>query len=777
MNNPAETNIEIDLKFLCEKFRFENRNGDTIIAEAEAATSVNGGKSITIKGPAEPDELLCDRVYTFYGQWTSYTNKRTGDIEQQFSFRTFTEHPPAGRAGVVGYLLQAGQGKRIGPATADKIWRRFGEDSIRVVREEPETINRLFRIRLDYCQAVSEWLERKKKLEQITVQLTGLFAGRGFPRSIIKQVLQRWGNSSITRIKKDPYALMTFSGVGFATCDKLYLSLGLRIDRLRRQAYAAWFGIYSDSSGHTWFPVQFVKSSLNRIVGSGANLKRALKMAKKIHELGETRHGALAFSREEDGALVDSGGTLWIAEGKKASNEKRISQLVADASEEKLFWPDVEELGEGPTEHQKNNLRNALKGPIAILGGSPGTGKSWTGSLLIKRLEKVVGSGNIKVAAPTGKAAVRITDVMKENGLKYTAKTWHSLLGVDANGDNNGIWSFQKNEKDPFECKVIIGDESSMIDTDLMSHILRARRPGTHVLFLGDVNQLPPVGHGAPLRDFISAGLPYGELTKIMRNSGGIVEACAAIRDGEEWTAGDNLVIDEDPGQMETIVRRLEESEANGKDPVWECQVVVAVNKKSPLSRKAVNKVLQNEFNHNPEVKGSIFRKGDKIVCLKNGRYELLNKQPGESVEAYVANGELARVVESRPNLLIVELPNSIDPESKEKNRVIKIPVGRGDEESTGCNWDLGYALSVHKSQGSEWPVVLVVLDEYPGARRVCDRSWIYTAISRAKNKCVLIGKKTTGDAMCKRQTILSRKTFLKERLLGDLVNMELAGV
>ena len=764
--NIHEDKIEINAKFLGERFRFENKSGDVIIADCEVETNVNGGQCVTLKGPAEQGELMADRVYTFYGRWATYT-RANGDIEKQFAFQTFVEHPPAGRAGVVGYLLQAGQGNRFGPATVNKIWNRFGEDSIRITREEPETINRLFRVRMDYCQAVSEWLEDKKKLEQITVQLTGLFSGKGFPRSIIKQILQRWGNSAINRIKKDPYALMTFSGVGFAICDKLYLSLGLRIDRLRRQAYATWFGIYSDSSGHTWFPVQFANAALCKTVGSGADLKRALKMAKKIHKLGETRHGSLAFSREENGAVVESGGTLWIAEGKKALNEKRIAKLISEASEESVFWPDVNDL-DGLQDHQKHHLEHALKGPIAILGGSPGTGKSWTGSKLIQKLEKQFGLKKIAVAAPTGKAAVRITDVMKEHGLNYTAKTWHSLLGVDSNGDDNGIWNFQRNEKDPFPYDVIIGDESSMIDTDLMSHILRARSRGTHILFIGDVNQLPPVGHGAPLRDFISAGLPYGELTEIMRNSGGIVEACAAIRDGKHWEAGDNLKVDEDPNQMESIIKHLRQAEQQGFDPVWDCQVVVAVNEKSPLSRKAVNKILQNELNENPEVKGSRFRKGDKVVCLKNGKFEPFDKR-SEEAEIYVANGELAEVVEAKSNLLVVKLPN--------EEQAVKIPVGKSDGESTGCNWDLGYALSVHKSQGSEWPVVLVALDEYPGAKRVCDRSWIYTAISRAKKKCVLIGKKSTADSMCKRQTIMNRKTFLKERLLLNVAEMELAGV
>jgi exodeoxyribonuclease V alpha subunit len=381
----------------------------------------------------------------------------------------------------------------------------------------------------------------------------------------------------------------------------------------------------------------------------------------------------------------------------------------------------------------------------------------------------------VAVAAPTGKAAVRISEVMHGHGLEITAKTWHSLLGVGEVDKVSGRFGFNHNEKNPLQYKVIIGDESSMLDTDLMTSVIKARAVGTQILFLGDVNQLPPVGHGAPLRDMISAGLPYGELTEIQRNSGGIVEACAAMRDGETWGEGDNLKIDSRPDQVKSIVDQLHQAAANGYNPVWNCQVVVAVNEKSPLSRKAVNVILQEEFNENEKIKGSPFRPGDKIVCLKNGFFPLHDEtgdpdeiDMDEDGRAYVANGELAKVEEVEEKFFVASL-NS--PE-----RVIKIPRGKsgGGENSTGCSWDLGYALSVHKSQGSEWPVVVVVLDEYPGARRICDRSWIYTAISRAKDSCILVGKKSTADSMCRRQSILNRKTFLRERILLNAAKREL---
>ena len=768
---------EIQALYQGEKFRFSNSDGDVIIGEVETKKT-----NFTIKGQADEGELSPGQTYSFYGRWSSYKNKRTGDTEKQFHFQSFVQNQPAGKAGVVSYLIQAGQGNRVGPVTANKIWQQFGEDSIRIAREEPETINRLFGIRIDYCEAVSKWLRDRLKLEQVTIRLTGLLNNRGFPKSLPKKLLQQYGNRSVDVIKRNPFVLMDQKGVGFLTCDKFYLSLGLRADRLRRQAFAAWYSIHSDSSGHTWYPVQFVKAGINRLIGNGARVKRALQLSKKICELGDDRHGALAFNREENETIVESGGSVWVAEGKKSKNEKWLAKLVADATVEGHQWPDVDVVA-GISDHQRNELKKALTGPIAILGGSPGTGKTFSAAALIKAIAATIGLSNISVSGPTGKSAVRITEVMNDYGIDLTARSNHSMLGVDkSNATSGGDWVFQHNETNPLKFKVLIIDESSMIDTDMMCCVLRARSNGTHVLFLGDVNQLPPVGHGAPLRDLIAAGLPYGELTEIMRNSGGIVESCAAMRDGEQWEAGDNLRIDDRPEQIESIVDQLRQAEAQEFDPVWDCQVVVAVNEKSPLSRKAVNEVLQAEFNDNPKMKGSPFRKGDKIVCLKNGNYPLdgdVGSSDSDSSDSeidadedgkvYVANGELAAVVSVQDKFYVAKLTSP--------DRVIRIPRGKSDDGSSGCFWDLGYALSVHKSQGSEWPVVLVVLDEYPGARRVCDRSWIYTAISRAKELCVLIGKKSTADSMCRRQSIANRKTFLKEQILLNCAEMELVGL
>ncbi len=231
--------------------------------------------------------------------------------------------------------------------------------------------------------------------------------------------------------------------------------------------------------------------------------------------------------------------------------------------------------------------------------------------------------------------------------------------------------------------------------------------------------------------------------------------------------------------RMLEAIQRAAESDLN-LDPIWDCQVVCAVNKKSKLSRIELNKFLQARLNRSPAIKGSPFRLGDKVVNTKNGFFPTVeididdpDTQTNSKGDVYVANGELAEVIEVQEKLIIAKLTKP--------DRVIKIPrgkiekdTGKDDKPNTGCSWDLGYALSVHKSQGSEWPVVIVMIDEYPGARMVCSREWLYTAISRAKLRCVLIGKKSTADRFCRNVAIGKRKTFLKEQILLRKVEREL---
>jgi exodeoxyribonuclease V alpha subunit len=836
MSFPQSTSsnlIEITATYRGERFRFAAKDpseSDTVVAEvlrkhpgfdnADVTISTEESLSsfdfddadefgtITVKGPADLDELRDGLEYRFYGKWTTYKNKRSGRLEKQFTFQTFTLCTPHNRTGIIKYLQTA---PNVGTARARKLWETFGADAVRVAREEPaKVVATLSGVSIEKANEAAKYLEDQSALENCSIDLVELLEGRGFPKSLPKKVLKTWGNCGVDVIRRNPYALMAFRNCGFKRCDSLYLQLQLPPGKLKRQALSAWYSIASNTEGHTWHPIQTAIKGIGANV-AGANLEpeKALTLAKRAKMLEER----IVYSTHN--GLQYTNGTRWIAEAKKARSERTVASYVVDAMQETPVWDAIlqredflAKTGPDGEEHQRERIAATLQGVIGILGGSPGTGKTYTAAAVIRTLITLYGAGNVAVAGPTGKSAVRVTEAMHANGVQLRARTIHSLLGVAQaaeDGDRDGTWGFTHNEKNPLPFKFIVVDESSMIDTDLMRSLLAARAKDCHILLLGDICQLPPVGHGAPLRDMIAAGVAYGELREIRRNSGRIVKVCAQIRDKQRWndsaeidiSAGENLKVmscDGTDEQINTMLWAVRHAEKQGLNPVWDCQIIVPVNAKSKLSRKELNKVLQTELNASPAVAGSQFRTGDKIVNLKNGFFEIDQSywqqpkkdndeateevqevQQNDKGEVFVANGELAEVLAADESLTVAKLTNPL--------RIIKIPKGKSkdaptagsdqdndsdEKTSTGCSWDLGYALSCHKSQGSEWPVAIVMLDEYPGAKMVCSREWIYTAISRAKKLCLLIGKKATADSYCRKSSLAARKTFLKELILEE---------
>lgn len=796
--NP-ESASRTTLQEITAEWRGERQRwGDTVLGsarelrgpngEAQQSLPTIGGGDLTVKGqaPLSEDgkcELERGLSYRFYGRFTEHPK-----YGRQFHFQTFVRAQPHSREGIIRYLQKA---PNIGQAFALKLWQKFAGDAVRILRESPEVAAAAVDgLSADQAREAAEWLSGEVALESCSIDLIDLLAGRGFPRNTAKAAVAKWGNRAPEIIRRNPYALMRFRGCGFARTDAMYLDLGLPPERLKRQAYCCWYVLSRDTDGHTWRPVEFVEEGLRGFVGGAdVNGPAALKLAK----LG----GLIATRRDESGRL-------WIAERRRAEAEASVAGYASKAlAEGGGPWIDMDELAGGLSDHQRQELTRATVGRIGLLNGSPGTGKTFTVAALVKVLVDRFGGDSVAICCPTGKAAVRASEAMASYGVPLRAATIHSTLGV-AQADQGEGWSFAHDENNPLPFRFIVVDESSMIDAPLMSSLLAARAPGARLLLVGDTGQLPPVGHGAPLRDFIAAGLPRGELTEIRRNAGTIVQACAAIRSGTSWQPDQVVELPEKnlklveasaaPEQIRKVLACLGAARADGLDPVWDCQVLAAVNAKSQVSRKELNRVLQAELNPSgTRAGGNPFRAGDKIVNTKNGFLPLADDfvPPPDAVQSedgkvFVANGELALVLSAEDRITIAELSSPW--------RVVKIPRGveadggsngggnggNASEESTGtgCNWELGYCLSTHKSQGSEWPLVVVVLDEYPGARMVCSREWMYTAISRAKKLCFLVGKLETARGYCRRLALDKRKTLLVEliREEGEGRALEAAG-
>lgn len=432
-----------------------------------------------------------------------------------------------------------------------------------------------------------------------------------------------------------------------------------------------------------------------------------------------------------------------------------------------MIWPDPSTIDS--SSHQQEVWGRASRRPLAILTGGPGTGKTTTAAAILKRCAETVGLENIAVCSPFGKAAVRITASMQNAGLRTEATTIHRLLGVTRNGHDKNGWGFRYTHANPLPQRVIAIEESSTLGVDLGASLFSAIQPGTHVLMLGDDGQLPPVEHGAPLRDLLAAGVPHGQLTEIWRNGGDIVLACQDIRDGLTWRPSPTINLDAgqnlkhiECSRPAITMRHLDRMLGNappGIDPVWDVQILCAVNDKSPLSRKALNAHLREFLNQGGKsIPNHAFRVGDKVMCLSNSMlpsYEGDDRDyqsSEDAIEEFVANGEIGRVIHIEPKVSVVKFDAPA--------RTVRV-VGAWHD-----SFDLAYAITTHKSQGSQWPVVMYVSDDYAGARRTASKQLIYTAMSRAEKMCVTIGRKATIDLDCKRDALKGRKTFLKELVM-----------
>lgn len=759
----------------------------TIIGRVVDPSGDPFAEPVTIKGTVLPGTLRVGLTYRFWGRWT--THPKYGD---QFWFETFTTEKPAGEQGVVAYLQQC---DGVGPVTAQRLWDLYGPAAIETLRERPgDVVGKVPRFSEEQIAAASERLRKYESTERAKLDLMGLLHRGGVPKKVSEKAIEEWGVQAAEMIRRNPYLLMRFRGIGFLKTDKLWIEFGLPPARLKRQALCCWYSIARNSDGHTWFPQQVARSALMKsLSGADARFDDAMRLSRLAGML----------------SIRDDGVQTWIAERSKDTAEGRVARFVEEArleSEDRrerglLLWPSLDDAA--ITDHQRDELAKALRGVVAILAGSPGTGKTYCAAQIIKRLADRVGLFSIAAAAPTGKAAVRLTESLDKIGVKLKASTVHSLLGVDGNGD--GGFRFNHDENNPLSYKVVLIDESSMLDTSLMASLLAARGMGTHYLFLGDPNQLAPVGHGAPLRDMLLCpeSVPAGVLTEIQRNAGRIVQVCSLIRDRKAWQpsprldldSGENLLLldrlspEDQIETLESLLRKFQADEKRTYDPIWDVQVIVAVNKKGPLCRKVLNERLQKVLNtHGQAVAKSPFRVGDKIVNTKNGYLQPHGVVHPDAVTntmgfVYVANGEQAEVIEAESSRMIARLtapPRTVvigrRVKSDDEEAMDEAMAGAGGEEgeaaentegktSTGCSWEHAYTISSHKSQGSEWPVIIVMLDDHNAARMTCSRQWLFTAISRGKGFCVLIGTKERADEMCRRDALFQRKTFLRERI------------
>lgn len=719
--------------------RYRNEDMDFWVGFTEGGQTITG--TVTDGIPEQ------GRTYRFFGHW-----KNSPKYGKQFKSAVFTEHEPHNREAVLAYLKRHLRGTGIGEKGFIRVWDAYGSESIRVLRTQPIDVARSLNFSEDSCIAASKRLAEHARTEHTAVDLMGLFAGRGFPAATIRAAIDKWGAMAPAIIRRDPFSLMTHSlpGCGFARCDTLYMSLGLDPSRLKRQTLCAWNHLVQSGSGDTWFPIEAGAEGIRLKVGSAdIHPARALKLGVRSKWLR---------------ARLDEDGKRWIGDHDKTGSEISVAESVMRLADAAALWPAIDASGSRLTEHQQGQLAAATASPFGILSGTPGTGKTFTAAALIRAIIRQHGDGSVVCMAPTGKAGVRLSESLSRAGVEIVATTIHRALRPQKPGHGTGEWGFLHGRENPIPAKYIIVDESSMIDTDLMASLLRACATGTHVLLIGDPYQLPPVGHGAPLRDLIAANVAHGQLTEIQRNSGLIVEACRSIRLGQRIKtcqrmddAGNNLRVGLAPTPA-AVIDHIEKVYAavvakGTRDPVDEIQVLVGLNDQGQLSRKKLNPLIQSILNPNgARVDGVSFRVGDKVICTSNGWYPLDGEKNG--MTEFLANGEMGRVLSLDKLQMVIGFQATTG-----AVRRIRIPL----KTEFAKSFELAYAITCHKSQGSEWPVVLIVADE--AAFRVCSREWWYTAVSRAKSRCLILGRLATVEKQSKRISLEKRKTFLVEEI------------
>ena len=657
--------------------------------------------------------LLCE------GDWK--VDKRYGS---QFVAQTWEEVMPATLYGIEKYL-GSGLVKGIGPKFAQLIVSRFGLDTIEIIETDIKRLYEVPGIGQKRVEKIAESWEKQKDIKNVMLFLQGYGVSTAYAAKIYRQ----YGKESIDTVKTNPYKLADdIWGIGFKTADTIASKMGYEKNDLRRL-----------KSGVTY--------TLSHMAEEGnvyAEEEQLVKSAIELLDADETpvRQAISEMLQSED--LIADAEAIYMPPFYYAEvgTANRLNKLL-DCVEGSLFniIPDIsvisKQTGVEYDEVQAEAIREAVSSKVMVLTGGPGTGKTTTTQGIIAAL-KAMGL-RILLAAPTGRAAKRMSEA---TGME--AKTIHRLL------EYNPKDGYKRNDDNPLEGDALIVDECSMIDLLLMNNLMKAIPAGMRLVLVGDINQLPSVGAGNVLRDIIdSKRIPVIRLTRIFRQAqeSRIVMSAHAINKGvfPDTSNGKHtdffFIQQEEPEQaVDTIVKLVKERLPNAyKRPTSDIQVLTPMQR-GVVGAANLNMALQTVLNPGQvslNRSGYSFRQGDRVMQLRN------------NYDKEVFNGDLGYIerVDMEDRTLFVCFDG----------RTVEYDVSELDELT------LAYATTIHKSQGSEYPIVVmpVLMTHYV----MLQRNLIYTGITRAKKICVLVGTKKALSFAIRNLTVLKRNTKLKERL------------
>lgn len=705
----------------------------------------------------EEGELTCVGKFSYIGEGEflelegEYTMHPSYGMQLQVINHRIKE--PEDRESIERYL-GSGAVKGIGPALAGKIVAKFGEDTFRIMEEEPERLAEIKGISERKAREICVQVEEKKDLRQAMIYLQKY----GISIHLAVKIYQKYGLGTYSVLEKNPYKLADdIEGVGFRTADEIASRIGIHTDSdFRIQSGIFYTLLQSVQEGHVYLEENVLSERAAQL------LEVELKdIEKYLMDLAMSKKVVLKQDREK--VRVYPAQYYYM----EMNTARMLKELNINYDEpDDLIRRRIDKLEEETEstldEQQKRAVAEAVKHGIFILTGGPGTGKTTTINAMIRYF---LSEGmDIRLAAPTGRAAKRMTETTG-----YEAQTIHRLLEVSGSPEESSKGGFGRNQDNPLETDVVIIDEMSMVDLTLMHALLSSVVPGTRVIFVGDRNQLPSVGPGKVLQDLIeSHAFPVMMLTRIFRQAqeSDIVVNAHRINAGEEVRL-DNKSRDffflkrQDADVIISVILTLIQKKLPRyvKAKMTDIQVLAPM-KKGLLGVERLNRILQQYLNP-PSVKKQekeygerLFRVGDKVMQTKNNyqlEWEIATKY-GLVVDKGVGvfNGDIGIVT------AIHTYDETVEVEFDEKRKV-KYPFKMLDE------LELAYAITIHKSQGSEYPAVVIPL--LAGPRQLYCRNLLYTAVTRAKKCVTLVGNETVFREMIQNVDEQKRNTSLAERI------------
>ena len=651
--------------------------------------------------------------------------------------------------------LGSGAVKGVGAALAGRIVKKFKEDTFRIIEEEPERLAEVKGISERKAREIAEQVEEKKDMRKAMIYLQKY----GISTRLAAKIYQYYGMRVYKVLEENPYQLAdNIEGVGFKTADEIAARIGIHTDSDYRIKSGLFYTLQQAvGEGHIYLPEEVLVRRAGELLGVEIQ-----DISKHVMDLCIEKKTVM--KEGEDGIRIYPAHYYYLElNTAKMLHDLNIDcEMPEDMMERRLRKvEETEQIELDAMQHKA--VIESIKHGLLVLTGGPGTGKTTTINTMIRFFDSE--GMSILLAAPTGRAAKRMTEATG-----YEAQTIHRLLEVNVNPEEtDSVGGFMRNRQNPLEADVIIIDEMSMVDLPLMHALLSAVVPGTRLVLVGDVDQLPSVGPGSVLKDIITSEcFPVVTLTRIFRQAG----ESDIVVNAHKINAGEPVVLDNKSRDF-FFLRRQDADTIIGvaimliqkKLPRYvgaqpsEIQVMTPT-RKGLLGVERLNTILQRYLNpQDPkkaeqEINGRLFREGDKVMQIKNN-YQLeweVTTKFGLTVDKGVGvfNGDMGVIRE------INQYTENIEVEFDEGRRV-KYGFDAVEE------LELAYAITVHKSQGSEYPAVIIPLLQ--GPRLLYNRNLLYTAVTRAKKCLTIIGSDTVFQEMIQNKNEQARYTSLAERI------------